>query len=180
MCLFRPNHDRAISPYRVLRRVSSLAAKPAGILIGGEKVERIRFLPASACSFLSLSPTSVNFVSAIFFSVLDSRRWCLGGARLNLTDGATTPTPLSLRPSSPPATRQRCGRPVTCLLLRHRCQSGEGPCCVSRKLGGRRGGGGWGRVGEGKTATWVFCENLVAVVLSNSPQRGAAGGERGG
>lgn len=156
MWLFHPNHDRAISPDRVLRRVSSLAAKPAGILIGGEKVERIRFLPASACSFLSLSrsplsPTSVNFVFAIFFSVLDSRRWCLGGARLNLTDGATTPTPLSLRPSShpphplPTPTRQRCGGPVTCLLLRHRCQSGEGPCCVSRKLGGRRGGGGRGR-----------------------------------
>lgn len=161
MCLFRPNHDRAISPYRVLRRVSSLAAKPAGILIGGEKVERIRFLPASACSFLSLSLSSLAHFCQLcfchFFSVLDSRRWCLGGARLNLTDGATTPTPLSLRPSSPPATRQRCGGPVTCLLLRHRCQSGEGPCCVSRKLGGR--------VGEGKTATWVFCEKRTSWLL---------------
>lgn len=58
MWLFRPNRDRAISPCRVLRRVSSLAAKPAGIIIGGEKVERIRFLPAFFLSRSPLSPTS--------------------------------------------------------------------------------------------------------------------------
>lgn len=98
-----------------LHGVSSLAAKPAGIIIWLHfHLSSISPPPLPTFLFLPCFPSG---------SVLNS-----AGAVPDLTD-PTRPPP------SPTLALRRGGGPLTCLLLRHRCQSGEGPCCVSEQAG---------------------------------------------
>lgn len=70
-----------------LRRVSSLAAKPAGIIIGGGGGGEGRSGSGSSLRLLAASSLSLSLSSLAHFcqlcfchfsSVLDSRRWCFG------------------------------------------------------------------------------------------------------